>query len=60
MDHTWTRREPPVEELLSDPIAVALMRRDRVDPAWLASMLAEMRRKLGRVEVERAEVDRAA
>lgn len=54
MDHTRTRREPPVEELLSDPIAVALMRRDRVDPAWLASMLTEMRRKLSRAEIDRA------
>lgn len=48
MDKKRARREPPVEELLADPIAVALMRRDRVDPEWLASMLAEMSRKLGR------------
>lgn len=41
-----TRPEPTVDDLLSDPIAVMLMRRDGVERRWLDGFLAEMRHRL--------------
>jgi hypothetical protein len=40
------RREPTIEDLLSDPIAIMLMQRDGVDRGWLDRFLADMRHRL--------------
>jgi hypothetical protein len=42
MDH----RELTLAELLADPIALAVMAADRVDPAALTAMLAGLARRL--------------
>lgn len=47
------RPEPTLFELLSDPIAVTLMRRDGVDPGYVLHLMAEMKRRLGNKERER-------
>ncbi|HSK40302.1 MAG TPA: hypothetical protein VK943_11095 [Arenibaculum sp.] len=44
-DHT--NREPSVEELLADPIAIALMKRDGIDARDVLLLIEEMRRRLG-------------
>jgi hypothetical protein len=38
--------EPPLAELLADPLTLSLMRADRIDPDWLARFLAETARRL--------------
>ena len=42
MDH----REPTLAELLANPITLAVMAADRVDPAALQAMLSGLARKL--------------
>ena len=41
-------REPPLDEILADPMARLLMRRDGVDEAGLRRFLAELSRRLRR------------
>ncbi|HEY6992144.1 MAG TPA: hypothetical protein VH397_00395 [Xanthobacteraceae bacterium] len=43
----WYRREPTLEDILTDPIVVALMDADGVDARELAAMLRDVGRKLG-------------
>jgi hypothetical protein len=43
----WYRREPRLEDMLSDPIVVALMDADGVDPHELEAMLRDVGRTLG-------------
>ena len=38
----WYDRDPTLEEILSDPIFVALMQADKVDPLELEAMLKEL------------------
>ena len=38
--------EPPLEDLLTDPIVELLLERDRIDPAELRSFLAQIRDRL--------------
>ena len=38
----WYHRDPTLEEILSDPIFVALMQADNVDPYELQTMLKEV------------------
>lgn len=44
---SWYRREPTLEEMLSDPIVVALMDADGVDARELKAMLNDVGRTLG-------------
>lgn len=39
--------EPSIAEILDDPVMQQMMRRDRVDPAALLGLVAEMRQRLG-------------
>ena len=41
---TW--REPSLSELLDDPVAELVMRRDRIRPADIVALVADMRRRL--------------
>lgn len=43
----WYLREPTLEDMLSDPIVVALMDADGVDPRELEAMLRDVGRTLG-------------
>jgi carbamoylphosphate synthase small subunit len=43
----WYRREPTLDEMLSDPIVVALMDADGVDARELTAMLRDVGRRLG-------------
>lgn len=43
----WRHREPTLEEMLSDPIVVALMDADGVDLHELRTMLKDIGRTLG-------------
>jgi hypothetical protein len=38
----WYDRDPTLEEILSDPIFVALMQADKVDPLELEAMLKQV------------------
>ena len=38
--------EPPIEDLLADPIFTLLLERDRIDPADLQGFLAQVRERL--------------
>ena len=55
-----TKREPTIDDLLSDPIAITLMRYDGVDRAWLDAFLSDMRRRLGYAPDIAEEIGRAA
>lgn len=61
-DHT--NRGPSVEELLADPIAIALMNRDGVNARDVLLLVEDMRRRLGpagsRADAARRCVGRAA
>jgi hypothetical protein len=48
------RCEPPLEELLTDPIVGLLLERDGIDPAVLRSYLDSIRKKLQRARSEAA------
>jgi len=39
--------EPNLEEALSDDLVQAMMKADRVDPAWLRALLGNVARKRG-------------
>ena len=49
------RAEPPLEEMLRDPIVLALMRCDRVSPAEMQRLIEAARAKLAAVRRQRAE-----
>jgi hypothetical protein len=46
--------EPPLEELLTDPIIELLLERDGIDPADLRSYLCSIREKLQPADAEAA------
>jgi hypothetical protein len=52
--------EPPLEEMLTDPIVELLLKRDGIDPADLRSYLCSIREKLKRSHAEAAAEDAAA
>ena len=52
--------EPPLEELLADPIVQLLLERDSIDPAALRRDLCSLREKLGRARAEAAPDEAAA
>ena len=42
----WLTGEPTIEDVLSDPVVNALMKRDDVDPAVLRRLLEDIARAL--------------
>ena len=45
----WCRREPTITEMLSEPIVMAVMKADGVDPMALEAQLRRMAQGLTRV-----------
>ena len=43
---TWFRKERSLEQLLSDPVALAMMEADQVDPVAFRQMLDKMSQRL--------------
>ena len=44
----WQSGEPTLEEMLSDPTVIIMMKRDSVDPDDLRALVREMSRRLKR------------
>jgi hypothetical protein len=43
---TWFHKEPSLEQLLSDPVALSMMEADNVDPVAFRQMLDKMSQRL--------------
>jgi hypothetical protein len=46
----WCRREPTIREILSDPIVMAVMKADGIDPVGLEAQLGRMAQDLAAVQ----------
>ncbi len=44
----WRYGEPALDELLSDPIVLALMQRDRVERRFLSELVSDLKRRQAR------------
>lgn len=44
----WFDREPTIDQLMSDPVALAMMEADHVDPIAFKQMLDKMSQRLRR------------
>ena len=50
--------EPPLSQMLDDPLTQALMDRDRVDPRALRDLLTEVQQRIAKAAPKRASARR--
>ena len=54
MSSSYLHEEPPIEEMLADPIVRLVMQRDRIGPREVRAALDAARRRLGLRSSDRA------